>query len=171
MSSSPTNGESPPKKRRRYVPAVGPRLKKLLFVVLGLFALLMVNSAYMVGVTGLEAATGRTYQNWFYLVMFLVHLILGGLFVVPVIVFGIAHMRNSYARANRRAVKVGYALFLTALALLVSGLFLTRIEGLFVVQDPTARSVGYWLHVLSPLVAAWLFCGPRKHSSARPKAR
>ena len=156
MSSHSTQGESPPK-RRRYVPAVGPRLKKLLFVVLGLFALLMVNSAYMVGVTGLEAATGRTYQNWFYLVMFLVHLILGGLFVVPVVVFGIAHMRNSYARANRRAVKVGYALFLTALALLASGVFLTRIEGLFVVQDPTARSVAYWLHVLCPLVAAWLF--------------
>ena len=111
----------------------------------------------MVGVTALEAATGQTYQNWFYLVMFLVHLILGGLIVVPVVVFGIVHMRNSYQRANRRAVKVGYALFATALALLGSGLFLTRIEGLFVVQNPTARSVAYWLHVLAPLVAGWLF--------------
>ena len=57
--------------RKRYVPVVGPRLKKLLFVVFGLFALLAVNSVYLVSVTALEAATGRTYQNWFYLVMFL----------------------------------------------------------------------------------------------------
>ena len=139
------------------MPAVGPRLKKLLFVVLGLFALLTVNSIYMVGVTALEAATGNTYQNWFYLVMFLVHLILGGLFVLPMIVFGLAHMRNSYQRANRRAVKVGYALFATALVLLISGVLLTRIEGLFVVNDPTARSLAYWLHVLCPLIAGWRF--------------
>ena len=154
-SSSKTEPAS--RARRRYVPAVGPRLKKLLFVVLGLFALLTVNSTYMVGVTALEAATGITYQNWFYLVMFLVHLILGGLFVLPMIVFGLAHMRNSYQRANRRAVKVGYALFATALVLLISGVLLTRIEGLFVVNDPTARSLAYWLHVLCPLIAGWLF--------------
>ena len=75
--------------KKRYVPVVGPRLKKLLFVVLGLFALLAVNSAYMVSVTALEAATGRTYQNWFYLVMFLLHLVLGAAIVVPVLVFGV----------------------------------------------------------------------------------
>lgn len=143
--------------RRRYVPAVGPRLKRLLFVVLGLFALLVVNSTYMVGMTALEAITGKTYQNWFYLIMFLVHLALGLLFVLPVVVFGIAHMRNSFNRPNRRAVRAGLALFATALLLLGSGILLTRIEGLIVVNDPTARSLAYWVHVLTPLVAAWLF--------------
>ena len=74
-----------------------------------------------------------------------------------VLVFGIGHMRNAYNRPNRRAVKVGYALFATALILLVSGIVLTRLEGVIVVKDPTVRSVAYWAHVITPFVAAWLF--------------
>jgi len=147
----------PPRRRRRYVPAVGPRLKKLLFVVFGLFALLAVNAVYLVGVSILEWWTGSTYQNWFYMNMFLVHLVLGALIVVPVVIFGILHMKNAYSRPNRRAVKVGIALFATALVLLGSGIVLTRLEGLIVVKDPTVRSVAYWLHVITPLVAGWLF--------------
>ncbi len=56
-----------PPKPRRYVPAVGDRLKKVLIVVFGLFALLSINAVYLTGVTILEWATGRTYQNWFYI--------------------------------------------------------------------------------------------------------
>ena len=48
---------APPRRRRKYVPAVGPRLAKLLFVVFGLFALLAVNSVYLVGVSILLVAT------------------------------------------------------------------------------------------------------------------
>ena len=143
--------------RRRYRPAIGPRLKPLLWVVFGLFALLAVNSFYLSGVRVAEAATGATYQNWFYISMFLLHLAVGGLFVAPVIWFGLAHVRNARNRPNRRAVKVGYALFGTALVLLLSGIVLTRIEGVITVNDPAVRAVAYWLHVLTPLVAAWLF--------------
>ena len=149
-------GVKPPA-RRRYRPAIGPRLKPLLWVVFGLFALLAVNSFYLSGVRVAEAATGATYQNWFYISMFLLHLAVGGLFVAPVIWFGLAHMRNARNRPNRRAVKVGYALFGTALVLLLSGIVLTRIEGVITVNDPAVRGVAYWLHVLAPLVAAWLF--------------
>jgi hypothetical protein len=46
----------------------------------------------------LEASSGKVYQNWFYLVMFLVHLVLGLLLVMPVVVFGIAHLRNAWNR-------------------------------------------------------------------------
>ena len=147
----------PAPKKRRYVRAVGPRLQRVLAVVFGLFALLAVNSAYLLGVRLLEAWRGETYQNWFYLVMFLIHLALGLLLVVPVLVFGIVHMRNTYDRRNRRAVYVGYALFATALVLLGSGFVLTRVEGIFEVKDPTVRSLAWWLHVLTPLVASWLF--------------
>ncbi|HEX2253228.1 MAG TPA: multiheme c-type cytochrome, partial [Thermoanaerobaculia bacterium] len=143
--------------RRRYVPAVGPRLRRVLDVVFGLFALLAVNAAYLLAVRLLEGATGRTYQNWFYLVMFLGHLALGLLFVVPVVVFGFVHMANARHRRNRRAVRVGYALFAVALVLLASGIVLTRIEGVIVVKDPAVRSVAWWLHVLTPIAAAWLF--------------
>ena len=147
----------PSPKMRRYVPAVGPRLKKVLAVVFGLFALLAINSVYLVGVSILEAATGKTYQNWFYMNMFLVHLVLGVLIILPVLIFGFGHMAKSYDRRNRRAVKVGYALFAVALALLASGVVLTRIEGVLVVKDPTVRSVAYWAHVICPLLAGWLF--------------
>jgi len=58
---------------------------------------------------------------------------------------------------NRRAVYVGYALFAVSLILLASGIVLTRLEGLIVVKDETVRSIAYWAHVITPLVAAWLF--------------
>lgn len=143
--------------RRKYVPAVGPRLRLLLFVVLGLFALLAVNSTYLGGMTLLEAATGRVYQDWFYLQMFLLHLALGLAIVVPVVVFGLAHMRNAWRRPNRRAVRAGLALFVSALVLLATGIVLTRLEGVIVVKDPTVRAAAYWLHVVTPFVVVWLF--------------
>ena len=143
--------------RQAYVPAVGPRLRKLLFVVFGLFALLGVNSVYLASITVAESLSGAVYQNWFYLYMFLVHLVLGTAIVLPVVVFGLAHMRNARHRRNRRAVRVGYALFTTALLLLGSGIVLTRLEGVIEVKDPTTRSIAYWVHVVTPLAAAWLF--------------
>jgi tetratricopeptide (TPR) repeat protein len=143
--------------QRRYVPAVGPRLKKLLAVVFGLFALLTVNSVYLSSISLAEAATGQVYQNWFYLIMFLVHLVLGTLIILPVVVFGIAHLRNARHRKNRRAVRVGYALFTVALLLLASGVVLTRLEGIIEVRDPAVRSIAYWVHVVAPIAAIWLF--------------
>lgn len=157
LDLSDPSAANPAPRRKRYVPAVGPRLKKVLFVVLGLFALLTINATYLVGVSILEWATGQTYQNWFYMNMFLVHLVLGALFVVPVVVYGIAHMRNTWKMPNRRAVAVGYGLFATALVLLASGIVLTRIEGVIVVKDPAVRGLAYWAHVATPLIAAWLF--------------
>lgn len=136
---------------------IGPNLRPILAVVFGLFALLTVNSVYLLAVRLLEGATGRTYQNWLYLYMFLGHLLLGLLFIVPVLIFGIGHMRRAKDRPNRRAVQVGYALFVTALVLLASGVVLTRLEGVFEVKDPAVRSVAWWLHVLTPLIAGWLF--------------
>ena len=39
------------------------------------------------------------------------------------------HIRNTYRRANRRAVRAGFALFGAVLIVLVSGIVLMRIEG------------------------------------------
>lgn len=156
-NQTPLQEAIPLPQRRKYIPAIGPRLKKVLFVVFGLFAVLAINSVYLIGVTIMEAVTGQTYQNWFYMNMFLVHLILGALIVVPVVIFGIIHFINAHGRPNRRAVRVGLGLFTTALILLGSGIVLTRLEGVIVVNDPSTRSVAYWAHVISPLLAAWLF--------------
>ncbi len=146
-----------PRKLKPYVPAVGPRLTKLLAVVFGLFALLAVNSAYLIAVRIAAWWTGETYENLTYLYVFLLHLLLGVAIVIPVLVFGIIHIRNAHDRKNRRAVRVGYMLFASALVLLASGIVLTRLEGIFVVNDPTVRAVTYWVHTLAPIVCIWLF--------------
>ncbi|HEX6986077.1 MAG TPA: multiheme c-type cytochrome, partial [Planctomycetaceae bacterium] len=151
------SGEHTPAPRRVYVPAVGPRLKILLFVVFGLAALLGANSVYLASVTALEAATDRTYQNWFYQVMFLGHLGLGLLFLLPFLAFGLIHLWTARTRKNRRAVRVGYALFATCLVMLGTGLLLVRLEGLIDLKQPTARSVVYWLHVGAPVACLWLY--------------
>jgi tetratricopeptide (TPR) repeat protein len=164
--TNPTTPTGAPAPARRPVLAVGPRLRKLLYVVFALFALLFANSAYLGAITFLEWLHGQTYQNYFYQIMFLAHLALGLLLIVPFLVFGVLHMRNTMQRRNRRAVKVGYALFAVCLVLLVTGLMLFRIQGLFDLKQPAARSVVYWLHVGSPLAAVWLYvlhrlAGPR----------
>jgi hypothetical protein len=153
---TPADEPKAPAQRRIYVPAVGPRLNRLLVVVLGMFTLLVVNSTYLVSITLL----GVEYQNWAYLLMFALHLVLGLLIVVPVIVFGVIHIRNASNRPNRRAIRAGYALFITANLVFVSGIVLTRVDlfGMRLeVNQPAARSTAYWIHVLAPLAAIWLF--------------
>src|SRR5689334_4227656 len=157
-------GGTPPQ-RKKYVRAVGPRLRVLLYVVFALFALLGANSVYLASITFLEWSRGLTYQNYFYMVMFGVHLVLGLLFVLPFIVFGIIHIKNSHDRSNRRAVRVGYALFVISLILLFSGVALMRFD-FFSIKDPRLRSPIYWAHVIAPLLAIWLYvlhrlAGPR----------
>ncbi len=150
----------------KYVPAVGPRLKKLLYVVLGLFSLLFINGAYLVGITIAEWSTGEAIQNYFYLNMCLVHLVLGVILILPFLVFGIIHIRNSHDRKNRIAVRVGYALFVSGALLILSGVLLTRVEGLIAVKEPLLRNIAYWAHVLSPVFIIWLFI---LHRLAGPK--
>jgi len=167
---------------RKYVPAVGPKLAWVLRLVLGLFALLCVNSVYLAAVTLLSWAAGgyggeqpvvnaavaaggtgydtRQYENQFYLWMFLLHLVLGLAIVLPVVVFGVVHFANARHRPNKRAIRAGYALFAVALGVLATGLALTRVEvaGLTIVlKHPTTRDIVYWLHVALPVTAAWLF--------------
>ncbi|MDA1161680.1 MAG: multiheme c-type cytochrome [Planctomycetota bacterium] len=152
----------------KVVKAIGPRLRRLLYVVFALLALLGANSGYLASVTALEWFTGETYQNYFYFLMFLGHLVFGLLIVVPFVVFGITHMRNTWRRRNRRAVRVGYALFAVCLAVLVTGLLLVRVSGVFDLKNPSARSVVYWLHVGTPIVGAWLYW---LHRLVGPKIR
>ena len=55
---------------------------------------------------------------------------------------------------------VAIGLFGAALVLFASGIFLTRVDlpGFRLdVSDPVLRRIGYWIHVLAPLAAGWLF--------------
>jgi len=154
-------------KSKGYKKAIGPRLRILLFVVLGLFTVLMVNAIYLLSVT----IAGASYQNWFYLIMFMLHLVLGLAIVIPVIVFGVGHIRNTRHRKKRRVVRVGYALFSTSILLLISGIVLMRLDIFgfrFEINQPAIRQAAYWVHILSPLIAVWLFI---IHRLAGPKIK
>ena len=147
--------------------AVGPRLRIFLWAIFGLTALLAANSAYLGTITLLEWTRGITYQNYFYQLMFLAHLALGLLLLVPFVIFIAGHLRNTHNRPNRRAVRVGYALLVVSIVLLLSGVALMRVGG-FTIQDPRTRSLTYWAHVITPLLAIWLYI---LHRLAGPKIK
>jgi hypothetical protein len=173
MAADPSTPSPAP--RQKYVRAVGPRLRVLLLAIFGLVAVLAANSLYLSGITFLEwikRDPNTTYQNWFYMVMFGAHLGLGLVLILPVVIFGFIHARNSHNRPNRRAVRVGYALFVISLVVLVTGILLTRID-LFQfkdvgLKDPQMRSMAYWAHVLTPFGAVWLYI---LHRLAGPRIR
>lgn len=146
---------------------MGPRLRVLLFCIFGFVALLGANSAYLASITFLEWLWKETYQNYFYQYMFLAHLVLGLLLVLPFVIFGIFHIKNSHNRPNRRAVRVGYGLFAVSLVLLFSGVALTRLD-FFEIRNPAVRSVSYWAHVITPFLAVWLYL---LHRLAGPKIK
>lgn len=147
----------PPPKRKVYVPTVGPRLAKVLAVVLGLFALLSVNSLYLGTITFLQWASGRLYETAFYHLMAFGHVVLGVLLTVPTLVFAVLHWRVAHDRPNRRAVRAGQALLFAVLLTLVSGFLLVRLDGVSPVRDPATRGAVYWAHVAGPLLVVWLF--------------
>lgn len=141
---------------QRYLPVIGPRLRRLLAVVFILFGLLAINSLYLAGITVTEWLSGQIFQAYFYQLMFLLHLLLGLLIVFPAVVFGAMHMRNALTRPNFRAKRAGMTLYIIVLLLLISGLILTRFD-FFSIKDPFIRDSAYWLHVLTPLLTIWLF--------------
>ncbi len=142
---------------RTPVPVVGPGMRKLLLFVLVLFALLVVNSAYLAAITYREWLTGESLEDAVYLSMFLGHLLLGVAITVPVLVYGVMHLRRAVRRPNRLAVRLGLALFGCVILLLATGFGLTRGIPFVELRDPALRSAAYWAHIATPLLIAWLF--------------
>lgn len=140
----------------RMRPVVGARLRRLLVAVFGLFGLLAINSLYLASITWIEWISGEVYQDHFYQLMFLAHLVFGLLLILPFVPFGALHLRNAWRRPNRRAVAAGLSLYSIGLILIISGLVLTRFD-FFEVKDPDIRSLAYWTHLITPLLVIWLF--------------
>lgn len=176
MSSAPTVRD---RRGRTYTPAIGPKLKPLLWVVLISFALMGANGVYLASVHLLEWARGTLQQTYFYMLMVIAHLALGLLIVVPFLLFGFTHLVTAWNRPNKNARNTGLALLVAGVIVVISGFVLLRLEvplkGLsggripnlnLEVRDPLIRSVGYWSHVLIPLLAVVLYLrhrltGPR----------
>ncbi len=91
---------------RVYTPAVGPRLRPLLWIILISFALLGANGFYLASVTVVTWYLGTTQQTFFYMLMIALHLLLGFLLIVPFLAFGFVHLSTSWKRPNRGAVRV-----------------------------------------------------------------
>ncbi len=148
------------------VPVITKGMRRLLVVVLVVISLLIVDSVYLSVVSFVQWLTGQVIENAFYQVMFLGHLVLGVLIIVPTLIFGAMHLRRAVSRPNRTAVRLGIGLFVTILLLFISGVALTRGLPWFELKHETSRALTYWLHVLTPVVAIWLFVlhrlvGPR----------
>jgi hypothetical protein len=102
----------------------------------------------------------------FSLWVFLGHSAIGVLGTVPFLAFGAYHWATARKRPNRVAVRLGILVFLSGLFVCLTGFALIQLEGL--PQLPTgsyARSVAYWLHVVLPVAAVWLYV---KHRQAGP---
>jgi hypothetical protein len=151
----------------KYVRAITPRLRVLLFIVFGLFGTLAANGLYLSSITFLQWLRSDVYENHFYQLMFLVHLVLGIILITPVVVFGLMHMWKARNRRNKRAIKIGYALFASSLVILVSGVLLMRVGG-FKIVNPDVRAIVYWAHIAAPLAAVWLYW---LHRLAGPKIK
>jgi tetratricopeptide (TPR) repeat protein len=146
--------------------AVGPKLRLLLNLVFFAFALLMINSIYLTIITFSEWLLEKSLQDQVYLNMFLLHLVLGLIIIIPLIIYGFIHISNTKNRRNRRAIKAGYVLFIASILLLITGLLLTRGIPVIEIKNTQARDITYWLHVILPLVTIWLFV---MHRLAGPK--
>lgn len=165
-NGNPSPGPAPA--RKKYTRAIGPRLRPLWHGILALVALLGANSVYLASITFLEwlrREEGLSFQNYFYQLMFLGHLLMGLLLLVPFLIFASIHLKNSHGRANRRAVRAGFLLLAASLVLLITGLALMRFD-FFVIKDPRLRAPLYWAHVLAPLFLIWIYilhrlAGPR----------
>ncbi len=156
-SSSPPEVTSPTLRARRpYQRAVGPKLRWVLYCLFGLVAILGANSLYLLAISFLEWLNGLSYQNYFYQLMFLAHLLLGLVLLLPFIVFCFVHIRNTRGRKNRLAVRLGWGVFWASVVVLVSGIALMRVEG-FELKNPNARAVAYWAHVVLPVAVVWLY--------------
>jgi tetratricopeptide (TPR) repeat protein len=150
-----------------YEPAIGPRLKVLLFVIFGSVALLGATGVYLVAIRLLEWWRHQTYTNQFTLGMFMGHVVLGVLLVAPFLFFGFTHLATARRRPNRVAVKLGIVLFITSIVVGLTGLALIQLAGL--PQLPTGtiyRYVVYALHLLAPVAAVVIYVLHRRAGPA-----
>ncbi len=121
-----------------------------------LFAIMMMNSAYLGTISIVEQATGQDLQGYFYLLMFLFHLGVGLLTVTPVLIYGPLHFRRAHHHPNVHAKWAGISLFVCAVSLLLTGVLLARF-GFMEVNDPLIRGGVYWIHIAMPVLLIWLF--------------
>src|SRR5207253_5459375 len=142
-----------------YEPAIGPRLKVLLFVIFGGVAMLGASGVYLLSISFLEwLRAPRVYATGFSLWMLIVHVFIGVVLAAPFVIFGTIHLATARRRKNKRAVKLGICVFMSGLIVLATGVLLIQIfENLQLPQGTLGRRIVYWLHILVPVAAVTLY--------------
>lgn len=124
------------------------------------FALLVVNSVYLLCVSTAGVVTGADHQTVFSIWMFLVHVVVGLAMSVPFLWFGVAHFRRARPRTNRAAKRLGLISFWAGILTILTGLLLMRIElgSLSLsVRSIASRDTLWWLHIVAPCLLVWAF--------------
>jgi tetratricopeptide (TPR) repeat protein len=157
-----------PASKPPYVPALGPFLRVLLWMIFGGVAILGATGAYLLVITTLnQLDPDHLYTTPFTFWMIIGHTVLGVVGMIPFILFGMWHLLTAYKRSNRAAVRLGILLFALGLIVGVSGLALIQLEGL--PQLPTgslSRNIVYFAHVLVPILAIWAYVAHRRAGPA-----
>ncbi len=158
--STPVPRATLDRRGRVYQPTVGPKLRVVLLTIFLLFALLGANSVYLASLKVMNWWTGKSYEDWFYQWMFLGHLLLGFLFLLPFVIFVSLHLRVALKRPNRTAVRLGLGLLSMGILLLVSGVLMALARQYFPTQTVRGRVV-YWIHVLTPIAVIGFYVAHR----------
>jgi tetratricopeptide (TPR) repeat protein len=167
-----TDSPLPPAPRRvrpMYVPALGPVLRSMLFVIFAGFAVLGATGGYLLAIRVTEIVQRRqdTLHTQFSLWMTLVHVLFGIVLIVPFLIFGISHLVTARNRPNRVAVRLGVFVFLFGIIVCVTGVLLVHLEGM--PQLPT-DTIAYWtvflLHVIVPVLAVGAYVLHRRAGPA-----
>ncbi|MCI0699509.1 MAG: cytochrome c family protein, partial [Planctomycetia bacterium] len=147
-----------------YVPAIGPRLRILLYTVFAGFAFLGATGIYLLVIAVMNRVnTEQLYTTDFTFWMLILHIAVGAVGVVPYLLFGGIHMLTAWGRKNRVAVRLGVIVFLLGIVVIISGFALIQIEGL--PQLPTgsvSRNVAYFAHVLVPVLCVFAYIAHRR---------
>jgi len=151
-----------------YIPAIGPRLRILLFLVFAGFAFLGATGLYLVVITVMNRVnTNQLYTTSFTFWMLIAHIVVGVIGFAPFLVFGVTHWWTARHRDNRVAVRLGVFLFLLGLVVIASGFALIQIEGL--PQLPTgslSRNITYFAHLLVPVACVFAYIAHRRAGPA-----
>jgi tetratricopeptide (TPR) repeat protein len=147
-----------------YVPAIGPRLRILLYLIFAGFAFLAANGIYLAAIKAMDRINpDQIYTSNFYFSMLLAHIGIGAIGVAPFLLFGSIHWWTARKRENRVAVRLGVIVFLLGIVIAATGFALIQIEGM--PQLPTG-SFGRWsiyfAHVLVPVLAIFAYIAHRR---------
>jgi tetratricopeptide (TPR) repeat protein len=147
-----------------YVPAIGPKLRILLYVVFAGFAFLGATGVYLLAISAMnQINTNQLYTTPFTFWMLVAHTGIGVIGVVPFALFGLIHLVTAWGRSNRVAVRLGLLVLLLGIATIVSGFALIQIEGLPQLPSGSmSRIITYFAHLLVPVAAMFAYIAHRR---------